>query len=99
MTIDYAQHLVKRAGEEITLTPIEYRLLVCLAKHAGRIVLQDQLLEEVWGTEYLGESHLLQVNINRLRHKLEVDPAYPRYLLTRPGVGYLLSLQSSLATA
>ncbi|HET9919915.1 MAG TPA: response regulator transcription factor [Ktedonobacteraceae bacterium] len=98
VTIDYPQHLVKRAGEEIALTPIEYRLLACLARHADRVVLQSQLLEEVWGTEYLGESHLLQININRLRHKLEADPAHPHSLLTRAGVGYLLSSQSSLTT-
>lgn len=99
VTIDYVHHQVKRAEWEIPLTPIEYRLLVCLAQHAGRIVLQDQLLEYAWGAEYLGESHLLQVNINRLRHKLEVDPAHPQYILTRAGIGYLLSTQTSLAVA
>jgi DNA-binding response OmpR family regulator len=98
VTIDYAHHIVKRGGQEIALTPIEYRLLAYLSKHVGRIVTQDQLLESVWGTSYLGESHLLQVNINRLRHKLEIDPAHPRYILTKAGVGYLLSPQSSLTT-
>lgn len=96
VSIDYVQHLVKRAEQEILLTPIEYRLLAYLAKHAGRVVTQDHLLEYVWGVTYLGESHLLQVNINRLRHKLEVDPAHPQYILTKAGVGYLLSTQSSL---
>jgi DNA-binding response OmpR family regulator len=99
VTIDYTQHLVKRAEQEIMLTPIEYRLLAYLAKHAGRIVTQDQLLAHVWGSAYLGESHLLQVNVNRLRHKLELDPAHPHYILTRAGVGYLLATQSSLTTA
>jgi DNA-binding response OmpR family regulator len=98
VTIDYAHHIVKRSDQEIALTPIEYRLLAYLAKYAGRVVTQDQLLEAVWGTSYLGESHLLQVNINRLRHKLESDPTHPHFILTKAGVGYLLSPQSSLTT-
>ncbi len=79
------------AGRKVVLTPTEYRLLADLARHAGRVVPQDLLLERVWGKEYIGEHHMLQVNINRLRHKLEVDPAHPRYLLTEAGVGYLLT--------
>jgi len=57
----------------------------------GRIVTQDLLLEHVWGSEYLGESHMLQVNINRLRRKIEADPAQPNYILTKVGVGYSLA--------
>jgi DNA-binding response OmpR family regulator len=90
LTVDYAQHLVQVAGEEIALTPIEYRLVAYLAQNAGRVVTQDLLLEHVWGAEYVGESHMLQVNINRLRRKLEPDPAKPRYILTKVGVGYLM---------
>ena len=90
LTIDFGQRLVLMAGRKVVLTPTEYRLLADLARHAGRIVPQDLLLERVWGKEYVGEHHMLQVNINRLRHKLEVDPAHPRYLLTEAGVGYLL---------
>jgi DNA-binding response OmpR family regulator len=88
--IDYSQHLVKMAGREITLTPTEYRILAYLAQNAGRVLTQDLLLEHVWGGEYLGESHMLQVNINRLRRKLEADPTHPRYILTKVGVGYYL---------
>ena len=99
LTIDYAQHLVKMAGQEITLTAIEYRLLAYLAHNAGRVVTQDLLLEYVWGTEYVGESHMLQVNINRLRRKLEADPAHPRYILTKVGIGYLLSTQPRVQSA
>lgn len=100
VTIDSANHMVKRGEQEIALTPIEYRLLAYLVKHAGRLVTQDQLLEAVWGTSYLGESHLLQININRLRHKLAIDPTQPLSILTIVGVGYLLSAHSSLtATA
>jgi DNA-binding response OmpR family regulator len=84
---------VRRAGQEVGLTPIEYRLVAYLAQNAGRVVTQDLLLEHVWGAEYLGESHMLQVNINRLRRKLEPDPAHPRYILTKVGVGYLMPAQ------
>jgi len=73
------------------LTPIEYSLLVYLAQNAGRVLTQDLLLEHVWGAEYIGESHMLQVNINRLRRKLEPDPVHPRYILTKVGIGYLLA--------
>jgi DNA-binding response OmpR family regulator len=91
LTIDYAQHLVTMRGKEITLTPTEYHLLAYLAQNAGRVVTQDMLLEQVWGAEYIGESHMLQVNINRLRRKLEVDPTHPHSILTKVGVGYLLA--------
>ncbi len=93
LTIDFAQHLVMMTGRKVMLTPTEYRLLAFLAQHACCVVTQDGLLEQVWGTAYVGEGHMLQVNINRLRHKLESDPAHPRYILTEPGVGYLLALQ------
>src|SRR5437868_2802885 len=91
LTIDYAQHLVTMAGHEVPLTPIEYRLLAYLAQNAGRVVTQDLLLEHVWGAEYIGEGHMLQVNINRLRRKLEPDSSHPRYILTKVGIGYYLS--------
>jgi DNA-binding response OmpR family regulator len=95
LTIDFAQHRVTMAGNEVSLTPIEYRILAYLAQNAGRVLTQDLLLEHVWGPEYLGESHLLQVNVNRLRRKLEPDAAQsqPRYILTKTGVGYLLVAQ------
>lgn len=91
LTIDYSQHQVLLAGKEILLTPIEYRIIAYLAQNAGRVVTQDLLLEHVWGPEYLGESHMLQVNINRLRHKIEDDPTHPQYILTKVGVGYSLA--------
>jgi DNA-binding response OmpR family regulator len=91
LTIDFAQHLVTRAGEEIILTPTEYHLVAYLAQNAGRVLTQQMLLEHVWGSEYSSEQHMLQVNINRLRRKIEPDPAQPRYILTKSGVGYLLA--------
>ncbi|HEY1348161.1 MAG TPA: response regulator transcription factor [Ktedonobacteraceae bacterium] len=90
LVIDYAQHLVTLAGNELTLTPTEYRLLTYLAQNVGRVITQDLLLEHVWGEDYLGESHMLQVNVNRLRRKLEADPTHPRYLKTKVGIGYML---------
>ena len=93
LTIDYAQHLVTMGGREIELTPTEYRILAYLAQNSGRVVTQDLLLEHVWGTEYVGEGHMLQVNVNRLRRKIEPDPMHPRYLLTKVGIGYLLAAQ------
>ena len=91
LMVDYSQHLVVLNGREIALTPTEYRILAYLAQNVGRVVTQDLLLEQVWGQEYLGESHMLQVNINRLRHKLEADATQPRYILTKVGVGYSLA--------
>jgi two-component system, OmpR family, KDP operon response regulator KdpE len=93
LTIDFGQHQVFVADRKVVLTPTEYRLLAYVARHAGRIVSQDALLEQIWGKEYVGEHHMLQVNINRLRHKLEPDPTHPRYLLTEPGIGYILAPQ------
>lgn len=88
LTIDYSQRLVTIGGEEIVLTPTEYRVLAYLLQNAGRVITHDLLLEHVWGEEYIGESHMLQVNVNRLRRKIEPDPLHPRYLLTKVGIGY-----------
>jgi len=99
LRIDFTQHLVAMAGTELILTPTEYRILSYLAQNVGRVVTQDLLLEHVWGSEYVGESHMLQVNVNRLRRKLEVDPTHPRYILTKVGIGYLLATQSNAQTA
>ena len=99
LTIDFAQHLVRMGAREIELTPTEYRILAYLAQNAGRVVTQDLLLEHIWGTEYVGEGHMLQVNINRLRQKIEPDPMHPRYILTKVGIGYLLAARpDALAT-
>jgi DNA-binding response OmpR family regulator len=92
LMVDYSQHLVTLSGKEILLTPTEYAIIAYLAQNMGRVVTQDLLLEHVWGSEYLGESHMLQVNINRLRHKIETDSTQPHYILTRVGVGYSLAV-------
>lgn len=86
--IDYGQHQVTVSGREIDLTAGEYRLLETLARNAGRVVVQDELLRRVWGEGFAGETALLQTAIRRLRSKIEDDPAVPRYVLTKRGVGY-----------
>jgi DNA-binding response OmpR family regulator len=91
LLVDYSQHMVIMNGQEIALTPTEYRIIAYLAQNVGRVVTQDLLLEHVWGPEYLGESHMLQVNINRLRRKLEIDATQTDYILTKVGVGYSLA--------
>jgi DNA-binding response OmpR family regulator len=91
LTVDYAQQRVTIREHEVMLSQRECRLLAALTQNARRVVPQDTLLEYVWGKEYVGDNHLLQVTINRLRRKLESDPTQPRYILTRFGIGYLLT--------
>ncbi|MBI4213621.1 MAG: response regulator transcription factor [Chloroflexi bacterium] len=90
LAIDYGQHIVKLDDEEVPLTPTEYRLLACLAQSVGRTLLQEDILLKVWGTGYEGEAHLLRVNVARLRGKLGEDANSARYVVTRPGVGYMM---------
>lgn len=91
LAIDFTQHLATMSGKELALTPIEFRILSYLTQNVGRVVTQDMLLEHVWGHEYTGEGHMLQVNVNRLRRKVEPDPLHPRYILTKVGIGYILA--------
>jgi two-component system KDP operon response regulator KdpE len=78
------------AGKEVHLTPIEFKLLAAFVRHAGKVLTHRQLLKEVWGPLHLEEAHYLRVYMRQLRHKLEANPAYPKYLLTELGVGYRL---------
>jgi DNA-binding response OmpR family regulator len=88
LRIDVAAHAVDRDGQTIELTPTEFRLLVELARHAGNVLSRDQLLERVWGYDYLGDSRLVDAAIQRLRAKVEPDPAHPTVVQTVRGVGY-----------
>ena len=90
LTVDVAGRRVLVRGEEIHLTPIEFDLLRVLAVHRGKLVTHRQLLREVWGPEYSGETHYLRVHVAHIRAKVETDPARPRLLITDPGVGYRL---------
>ncbi len=91
LTIDFARHAVSRGGEPVTLTPTEYKLLVQLARHAGRVMVPEELLTAVWGPEYRDETQHVRLYVSRLRRKIEPDPEQPRYVLTKPGIGYLFA--------
>ena len=88
--VDLGRRRVVAHGAEVHLTPIEYRLLTTLVRHAGKVVTQRQLLQEVWGPNAGEQAHYLRVYMAHLRRKVEKDPARPRWLLTEPGVGYRL---------
>jgi two-component system KDP operon response regulator KdpE len=88
--VDLSARRASRNGEDVHLTPIEFRLLACLAKHLGLVVTQRQLLTEVWGPTHATHTHYLRIYMKQLRDKLEDDTVQPRYLLTETGVGYRL---------
>jgi two-component system KDP operon response regulator KdpE len=92
--IDLARRLVHVRGAEVHLTPIEYKLLTTLAKHAGMVMTHRQLLEQVWGPGHAHQMQYLRVYMTQLRHKLEQQPARPRYLVTEPGIGYRLKVEA-----
>ena len=88
LEIDVAGHRVRRNGEEIHLTPIEFDLLRVLARNRGRLLTHRALLGEVWGHAYEDDTHTLRVHIANLRRKIEPDPAAPALIRTDPGIGY-----------
>jgi two-component system KDP operon response regulator KdpE len=93
LEVDLAARRVRLAGAEAHLTPIEYRLLTALVRHAGLVVTHRQLLRDVWGPAYVEHTHTLRVHMAGLRRKIEREPARPRYLLTELGVGYRLAAE------
>jgi two-component system KDP operon response regulator KdpE len=90
LKVDVVRRQVWARGAEVRLTPTEWKLLTVLVRHAGRVVLQRQLLREVWGPADEDRAHYLRVYVASLRRKLEAEPANPRHLITEPGVGYRL---------
>jgi two-component system, OmpR family, KDP operon response regulator KdpE len=90
ISIDIPRHEVRIDGELMHLTPIEFRLLLTLARNAGRVLTHRQLLSEVWGPERTNQTHHLRVHVAALRRKIERDPARPRWLQTEAGIGYRL---------
>jgi two-component system KDP operon response regulator KdpE len=88
--VDLARRQVFRGGEEVHLTPMEYKLLAALIRHSGRVITHRQLLQEVWGANYMEQTQYLRVYMSQLRHKLERDPTRPRLLTTEPALGYRL---------
>ena len=91
VAVDLQNRRVTRGGNNVHLTPTEYRLLAVLVANAGRVMTNPQLLRAVWGPSHAEDGHYLRIYMGHLRHKLEDDPAQPRYLLTETGVGYRLS--------
>jgi two-component system KDP operon response regulator KdpE len=90
VSVDLSRRIVKVNGELVKLTTTEYALLRLLIQHAGKVLTHTQLLREVWGPEYITETHYLRVYVANLRKKLEADPANPTLIITEPGVGYRL---------
>jgi two-component system KDP operon response regulator KdpE len=92
LRVDLLRRHVAVGPAEVRLTPIEYKLLTTLIRHAGKVVTHQQLLREVWGPTHTDQAHYVRIYMAHLRHKLEAEPARPRYLLTEPGVGYRLAV-------
>jgi two-component system, OmpR family, response regulator MtrA len=88
LSIDVAGHTVKRDGTSLNLTPLEFDLLVCLARKPWQVFTREVLLEQVWGYRHAADTRLVNVHVQRLRAKVETDPEHPEIVLTVRGVGY-----------
>ena len=88
ISIDLLRRCVKRAGEALHLTPIEYQLLTHLASQPDRVITHQQLLKAVWGPGHAEDTHYLRVHMANLRKKIELQPSMPRHLITEAGIGY-----------
>jgi two-component system KDP operon response regulator KdpE len=93
LRMDLARRRVFRKGEEVHLTPTEYKLLSTLVRHAGKVLTHRQLLHEVWGINFIAQTHYLRIYMMQLRQKIEADSTRPRLLITEPGVGYRLKTE------
>jgi two-component system KDP operon response regulator KdpE len=99
VVVDLATRSAQAAGASLHLTPLEFRVIECLARGAGLIVTQEQLIREVWGPSRLGDTRGLRAYVKMLRQKIEPDPRQPRYLLTEAGIGYRLLVDDPPANA
>lgn len=90
LVLDFANHLASKAGEDVHLTPTEWRVLAELARNLGKVVSHENLLRAAWGPNYGRERHYLRVFANQIRRKIELDPARPQHLINEPGLGYRL---------
>jgi two-component system KDP operon response regulator KdpE len=88
LTVDVAERRVTVNGQRLKLTPREFRLLALLVENADRVMSHQQLLENVWGWEYINDVDYVRIYVSHLRQKIEPEPSRPRYILTEPGVGY-----------
>jgi two-component system, OmpR family, KDP operon response regulator KdpE len=92
LVVDLARREVSMNGQPVSLTPTEYDILRILVQNAGKVLTHKQVVQSLWGGDEIreGVEHLLRVNVSNLRHKIEPDPSWPRYIVTEPGVGYRL---------
>ena len=91
MILDFSKRLLTIEGKEIHLTPIEYKIVACLARNSGKVITYSSILSNVWGPYTDGDNKILRVNMANIRRKLEKDPAQPRYIFTEVGVGYRMA--------
>ncbi len=93
--IDFGAKQVRRDDEAVHLTPTEWQIVEVLARHRGKLVTQQHLLQQVWGPTYETETHYLRIYMSQIRRKLEPDPSRPRYFITEPGMGYRFVVEES----
>jgi DNA-binding response OmpR family regulator len=98
VALDPNAHQVTREGQALQLTHMEYKLLKTLMEQSGRVVRRHDLMDQVWGDDWVGDTHTLDVHIRWLRKKIEVDPSYPRYIQTVRGVGYRFATAEEMET-
>jgi len=98
LSLDVGDSRAMRAGEEIHLTPIEWKIVAALAHKDGRLVRQGELLRAVWGPGYERQTNYLRVHLASIRRKLEADPAHPRLFVTEPGIGYRFTAMTDTST-
>jgi len=98
LRIDFTRLRVSVKGRDVNLSSTEYKLISFLARNAGRLVPAEQILTKVWGKEHIKKTHLLQVNVARLRSKLKDSPKNPRYILTKSGMGYMVKSSKPTVT-
>ena len=91
MILDFSKRLLTIEGKEVHLTPIEYKIVACLARNSGKVITYSSILSNVWGPYTDGDNKILRVNMANIRRKLEKDPAQPRYIFTEVGVGYRMA--------
>jgi two-component system KDP operon response regulator KdpE len=99
ITVDLTTRTAQTPDQSVHLTPLEFRVIECLARNAGMIVTQKQLIREVWGPDRLGDTRGLRSYIKQLRQKLEINSRQPRFLITEAGVGYRLKVEESDSSA
>ncbi|OUP83258.1 DNA-binding response regulator [Lachnoclostridium sp. An169] len=91
MTLDFSKRLLTIGKKEIHLTPIEYKIVACLAQNSGKVITYASIISEVWGPYADSDNNILRVNMANIRRKLERDPAQPEYIFTEVGVGYRMA--------